>query len=71
MAVAAYGSALYLLAAPVIAPFDAIELGFWQPDTVLDGLALVPAGAILLVLSGWISEAMAAGSRALARWGAR
>ena len=71
VAVAAYGSALYLLAAPVIAPFDAIELGFWQPDTVLDGLALVPAGAILLVLSGWISEAMAAGSRALARWGAR
>ena len=71
VAVAAYGSALYLLAAPVIAPFDAIELGFWQPDSVLDGLALVPAGAILLVLSGWISEAMAAGSRALARWGAR
>ena len=49
----------------------AIELGFWQPDTVLDGLALVPAGAVLLVASGWISEAMAPGSRALTRWGAR
>ena len=55
----------------MIAPFDAIELGFWQPDTVLDGLALVPAGAVLLVASGWISEAMAAISRSLARWGAR
>ena len=71
VAVAAYGSALYLIAGPVIAPFDAIELGFWQPDTVLDGLALVPAGAVLLGASGWISEAMAAGSRALARRGAR
>ena len=71
VAVAAYGSALYLIAAPIIAPFDAIELGFWQPDTVVDGLALVPAGAVLLVASGWISEGMAAMSRSLARWGAR
>jgi hypothetical protein len=71
VAVAAYGSALYLIATPVIAPFDAIELGFWQPDTVLDGLALLPVGLILLILSGWISEGMAAISRALARWGAR
>jgi Putative sensor len=71
VAVAAYGSALYLIAAPLMAPLDTIELGFWEPDTVLDGLALVPAGLIGLVLAGWISEGMAAISRALARWGAR
>jgi Putative sensor len=71
VAVATYGTALYLLAAPIVAPFDAIELGVWQPDTVLEGLALVPLGASLLLASAWVSEAMAAMSRALARWGAR
>jgi hypothetical protein len=71
VAVATYASALYLIAAPIIAPFDAIELGFWTPDSVLDGLALVPAGLALLLASGWISEGMARGSRAFARWGAR
>jgi hypothetical protein len=71
VAVATYASALYLLAAPIVAPFDAIELGFWAPDSVLDGLALVPAGLALLLASGWISEGMAAGSRTFARWGAR
>jgi Putative sensor len=71
VAVAAYGSALYLLAAPIVAPFDEMELGIWQPDTVVEGLALVPLGATLLLASAWISEAMAAMSRALARWGAR
>jgi Putative sensor len=65
VAVAAYGSALYLIAAPVVAPFDAIELGFWEPDTVLEGLVLMPLGAILLVAAGWISEGLAAMSRAL------
>jgi hypothetical protein len=71
VAVAAYGTALYLIAAPIVAPFDAIELGIWEPNTVLEGLALVPLGATLLLASAWISEAMAAMSRALARWGAR
>jgi putative sensor protein len=71
VAVSLYASALYLIAAPIVAPFDAIELGFWQPDSVLDGLALVPFGLILLVATAWISEGMAAMSRALARWGAR
>lgn len=71
VAVTAYGSALYLLAAPIVAPFDTIELGIWQPDTVLEGLALVPLGATLLLVSAWISEGMAAMSSALARWGAR
>jgi hypothetical protein len=71
VAVATYASALYLIAAPIIAPFGAIELGFWTPDSVLDALPLVPAGLALLLASGWISEGMAAGSRAFARWGAR
>jgi Putative sensor len=71
VAVTTYGSALYLLAAPVVAPFEAIELGIWEPNTVWEGLALVPLGATLLLISGWISEGMAAMSRALARWGAR
>jgi len=70
IAVTAYAGAGYLIFAPIIAPFDGIELGIWEPDTVYEGLALVPAGLILLVAAGWISEAMAAGSRALARWGA-
>ena len=71
VALTAYAAAGYLIAAPIVAPFDAIELGFWEPDTVLEGLALVPAGLVALLAAGWISEAMAAGSRALARWGAR
>ncbi len=71
VAVAAYASAAYLIAAPIVAPFDTIELGIWQPDTVLEGLALVPAGLVALVAAGWISEGMAAMSRELARWGAR
>jgi putative sensor protein len=71
VAVAAYASAGYLIAAPIVAPFDAIELGIWQPDTVLEGLALVPAGLVALLAAGWSSEAMAAMSRGLARWGAR
>jgi len=68
---AVFSAALYLIAAPIVAPFDAIELGIWEPNTWYEGLALVPVGLILLVVSGWISEAMAAMSRSLARWGAR
>ena len=71
VAVTTFAAAGYLIFAPIIAPFDGIELGIWEPNTVYEGLALVPAGLILLVASGWISEAMAAGSRALARWGTR
>jgi Putative sensor len=70
VAVSAYATALFLIAAPVVAPLDPIELGFWEPDTVLDGLALLPLGLVLLLASAWISEAMAALSRAFARWGA-
>ncbi len=71
VAVTAYSTALYLIAAPVVAPLDTIELGVWQPDSVLDGLALLPLGLALLLVSAWISEGMAALSRAFARWGAR
>ena len=63
-------TALYLIAAPVVAPFDTIELGVWQPDTWFEGVALVPLGVAALVAAGWISEGMAAMSRGLARWGA-
>ena len=67
VAVTTFAAAGYLIFAPIIAPFDGIELGIWEPDTVYEGLAPVPAA----IASGWISEAMAAGSRALARWGTR
>jgi Putative sensor len=71
VAVGVYASALFLIAAPGMAEIDPIELGIWQPDAWYEGLALVPAGLILLVTAGWISEGMAAMSRAFARWGAR
>jgi hypothetical protein len=67
VAVSLYSAALWGLAAPILAPLDAIDLGFWEPDTVLEGLALVPFGAVLLVAAGWISEGMAVMSRALIR----
>jgi Putative sensor len=69
--VSTYASALFLIAAPILAPIDPIELGIWEPDTWYEGMALLPAGLLLLVISGWISEAMAAMSRAYARWGTR
>ena len=67
VAVTFYGAALWGLGAPILAPLDAMDLGFWEPDTVLEGLALMPLGAVLLVAAGWISEGMAAMSRALLR----
>ena len=65
VAVSVYGAALGLIAAPLLAPLDAdgLELGIWQPDSVLEGFALVPLGLVLLVAAGWISEGMAAISR--------
>ena len=71
VATTVYGAALYLIAAPIAAPFDGVELGIWQPDTSLEGLALLPLGLVLLVAAGWISEGPAAMSRGLARWGTR
>jgi len=71
VAVTVYTAAASALAAPILAPLDAMDLGFWEPDTVLEGLAFVPFGLLLLFTAGWISEGMAATSRALARWGTR
>jgi hypothetical protein len=71
VAVTVYSAAGFLIAAPLLAEIDPIELGIWQPDTWYEGLALVPLGLVMLVAAGWISEGMAAGSRALARWGTR
>jgi hypothetical protein len=69
--VATFSTALWCLAAPLLAPLGAMDLGFWEPDSVLDGLAFVPFGLVALFTAGWISEAMAVMSRELARWGAR
>jgi hypothetical protein len=68
--VSAYATALGLIAAPVAAPFGGVDFGFWKPDSVLDGLALLPLGLVLLLASAWISEGLAALSRGFARWGA-
>jgi Putative sensor len=71
VATVTFSTALYLIAAPVVAPLDAIDFGFWEPDSVLDGLALLPLGLVLLVASAWISEGMAIVSRELARLAVR
>jgi hypothetical protein len=68
--VSIHSAAFWLVAAPLLAPLTTMDFGFWEPNTVLEGLALVPPGLVLLVAAGWISEAMAALSRALVRWGA-
>jgi Putative sensor len=70
VAVIVYSAALHLIAAPIVAPFDSIELGIWEPDSLLEGLVLLPLGLVLLVAACWISEGMAAVSRSLVRWGA-
>ena len=69
--VGVFATAGWLIAAPIAAPFDGVDLGIWEPDTWYEGLALVPAGLLLLVAAGWISEGMAALSREFARWGVR
>jgi Putative sensor len=71
VAVTAYAVALGLIAAPLVAPLGGLDLGFWNPSTVAEGLALMPLGLVTLLVAAWTSEGMAAGSRALARWGAR
>jgi hypothetical protein len=73
IATTAYGAALLMLAAPVLSPLDAdgLDIGPWESNTVLEGLALMPLGAIALIAAGWISEGMGSLSRGLARWGTR
>jgi Putative sensor len=67
VAVTAYSVALWLLAAPLLVPLGAMDFGFWEPDSVLVGLAFVPFGVVALFTAGWISEGMAAASRGLIR----
>ena len=67
VAVTSFSVALWCLAAPVAAPLGAMDLGFWEPDTVLEGLAFVPFGIVGLFTAGWISEGLAAMSRALVK----
>jgi hypothetical protein len=67
VSVVAYSVAFWALSAPVTAPLGAMDLGFWEPDSVLVGLAFVPFGVVALFTAGWISEAMAGTSRALIR----
>ena len=73
VATVAYGTALVLVAAPVLAPLDAggLDVGPWDIDGVVEGLPLVPLGVVALVAAGWISVAMGALSVELARWGTR
>jgi Putative sensor len=73
VAVTAYGIGLTLLAAPVLSPLvaDGLDVGPWDTDTVVEGLALMPLGALTLIAAGWISVAMGALSVELARWGTR
>src|SRR4051794_37942154 len=68
VAVTAYAAALYGIAAPVVAAFTPIDLGFWRLDSFVDGLALVPLGMLALIAAGWISAGMASVSRAFVRW---
>jgi hypothetical protein len=68
VALTAYAAALYGLTAPIVAAFTPIDLGFWRLDTVVDGLALVPFGALALIAAGWISAGLAAVSRGFVRW---
>ena len=65
VAVTAYSVVPWLLAAPLLAPLGAMDFGFWEPDSVLEGLAFVPFGVVALFTAGWISEGMAVMSRAL------
>jgi Putative sensor len=74
IAMASYGTAAALIAAPLLVGLDAgdaWDIGLWQVDTVLEGAALVPLGLLTLVASGWISEGMGWMSREFARWGTR
>jgi Putative sensor len=73
VATVAYGVGLMLLAAPVLGPLDGdgIDVGPWDIDGVLEGLALMPLGAVALVAAGWISVTMGVLAGELARWGTR
>ena len=60
VAVTSFSVALWCLAAPLLAPLEAMDLGFWEPDSVLEGLAFLPFGVVALFTAGWISVNRAA-----------
>jgi signal transduction histidine kinase len=68
LAICAVGGALWLLAAPIVAPLIAngYDLGFWHIETVSEGLALVPVGVALAALSIPLIDGLGLGSRWLA-----
>jgi signal transduction histidine kinase len=70
LAVSAVAGGIWLLAAPLFAPLveDMYDFGFWDPDTVLQGLVLVPIGVALALLSVPLVDGMGLGSRWLAEW---
>ena len=70
LAVSAVAGAIWLLAAPVFAPLvkDMYDFGFWDPNTVGQGLALLPLGIALAALSVPLVDGMGLASRWLAEW---
>jgi signal transduction histidine kinase len=70
LALCAVGGALWLLAAPIVAPLvdGGYDLGFWHVTTVSQGLVLVPVGLVLAGLSVPLIDALGLGSRRLAEW---
>jgi signal transduction histidine kinase len=70
LAICAVGGALWLLAAPIVAPLidGGYDLGFWHVTTLADGLALVPVGLVLAALSVPLIDGLGLGSRWLAEW---
>jgi signal transduction histidine kinase len=70
LAISAVAGGIWLLAAPLFAPLvnDMYDFGFWDPDTVLQGLVLVPIGVALALLSVPLVDGMGLGSRMLAEW---
>jgi hypothetical protein len=50
---------------------DGMNVGPWDANRVLAGVAMMPLGALALIAAGWISLGMGAASRELARWGTR
>ena len=73
VAMAAFGAAVCLLAAPIVVPIDGdtLERRRLAGRHADRGPRAGPAGLVTLFAAGWISEGMGAASRELARWGAR
>ena len=70
LAVSAVAGAIWLLVAPVFAPLvnDMYDFGFWDPNTVGQGLVLFVIGVALAALSVPLVDGMGLASRWLAEW---